>query len=188
MRATLVAACLIALAPTAARPAAAAGFALTSPDFPDGGTMPAAQELDLHGCTGANRSPALAWSGAPAGTQSFAVTIHDVDARGGRGWWHWVVLDIPPGVRVLRAGAGTPGSSALPAGAAQGRTSFGFAHYGGPCPPVGDPPHHYRITVYALRVARLTLPADTPPDAVRTRLRAEALASARIVGRYGRAR
>ena len=53
---------------------------------------------------------------------------------------------------------------------------------------MGDPPHHYRITVYALRVARLTLPADTPPDAVRARLRAEALASARIVGRYGRAR
>ncbi len=188
MRSVPRAAFLAALALATPRPAAAAGLAVTSPDFPDGGTIPVAQELDLHGCTGANRSPALAWSGAPAGTRSFAVTIHDTDARGGRGWWHWVVLDIPPGTRGLRAGAGTPGSPALPAGAVQGRTSFGFAHYGGPCPPVGDPPHHYRITVYALRVARLNLPAGTPPDAVRTRLRADALASARSVGRFGRAR
>ena len=187
MRSVLLAA-LAPLALAAPKPVVAAGFAVTSPDFQNGGTMPATQELDLHGCTGANRSPALAWSGAPAGTQSFAVTIHDTDARGGRGWWHWVVLDIPPGVRGLRAGAGTPGSPALPVGAVQGQTSFGFAHYGGPCPPVGDPPHHYRITVYALAVARLNLPADTPPDSVRMRLRAEALASARIVGRYGRAR
>jgi len=188
MRSVLLAACFAALALAVPRPAAASGFALTSPDFADGGTMPAAQALDLHGCTGANRSPALAWSGAPAGTRSFAVTIHDTDARGGRGWWHWVVLDVPPGVRGLRAGAGAPGSPALPAGAVQGRTSFGFAHYGGPCPPVGDPPHHYRITVYALKVAHLPVAADAPPDAVRTRLRAEALARARIVGRYGRAR
>ena len=191
MRSVLRAACLAALTPlalAAPKPAAAAGFAVTSPDFPNGGTMPEAQELDRQGCTGANRSPALVWSGAPAGTRSFAVTIHDTDARGGRGWWHWVVLDIPPDVRGLRAGAGTPGSPALPAGAAQGRTSFGFARYGGPCPPGGDPPHHYRITVYALPVARLSLPAGTPPDAVRARLRAESLASAQIVGRFGRAR
>ena len=188
MRSVLLAACFSALVVAAPRPAAAGGFAVTSSDFADGGTMPAAQVLDIHGCAGANRSPALAWSGAPAGTRSFAVTIHDVDARGGQGWWHWLVFDIPPGVQGLRAGAGTPGSPDLPAGVVQGRTSFGFSHYGGPCPPVGDPPHHYRITVYALKAARLPVAADTPPDTAREKLRVDALASAVIVGRYGRAK
>ena len=41
------------------------------------------------------------------------------------------------------------------AGAIQGQTDFGFSHYGGPCPPVGDHAHHYEITVYALKVQSL---------------------------------
>jgi Raf kinase inhibitor-like YbhB/YbcL family protein len=97
----------------------------------------------LGSCNGQNVSPALTWSGEPADTQSFAVTMVDTDARNGRGWWHWRVFNIPASVHGLAAGAGSEGSKDLSAGAIQGRTDFGFSHYGGPCPPVGDHRHHY---------------------------------------------
>src|SRR5882672_11122763 len=60
--------------------AQAAGFALTSPEIKSGGTMPKNFEFNGFGCSGENKSPALKWSGAPAGTKSFAVTVYDPDA------------------------------------------------------------------------------------------------------------
>jgi|SRR3954462_6047513 phosphatidylethanolamine-binding protein (PEBP) family uncharacterized protein len=42
--------------------------------------------------------------------------------------------------------------------AIQSRTDFGASGYGGPCPPPGDKPHHYQITVFAVDV-------ETLPDA-----------------------
>jgi len=167
-------------------PALAAGFAVTTPDFANGGTIAPAQVFNGNACNGQNRSPALSWSGEPAGTQSFAVTIFDPDAPTGRGWWHWSVFNIPPGVHRLAADAGAAGSRRLPAGAAQGRSDFGFSHYGGPCPPVGDPPHHYQITVYALKVATLPLDENASGATVAAALRAATLATARVVGLYGR--
>jgi Raf kinase inhibitor-like YbhB/YbcL family protein len=108
------------------------------------------------GCTGGNLSPALSWSGAPAGTKSFIVTLYDPDDRDSpSGWWHWVVYDIPAGVTELRAGAGVEQSTKLPAGAHQGRTDLGTLAYHGPCPDKGDKPHGYTFTVYALDVAKL---------------------------------
>ncbi|MDE1888197.1 MAG: YbhB/YbcL family Raf kinase inhibitor-like protein, partial [Gammaproteobacteria bacterium] len=74
---------------------AAGGFTLTSPDIRDGGTISMAQVFNGFSCKGQDISPALHWSGAPAGTQSFAVTIYDPDAPTGSGWWHWVVFNIP---------------------------------------------------------------------------------------------
>ncbi len=182
MRALLLAAALT----LPARSALAGGFTLTSSSFADGATMPMALVLRGHGCSGGDHSPALAWSGAPAGTKSFAITLFDPDGRAGAGWWHWTVFDIPPGVNGLRADAGAPGSPALPAGAVEGRTSFGFSHYGGPCPPPGDPPHHYRITLYALRVAKPPFDAHVSGPLLTQYLRSHTLATARIVGRYGR--
>ena len=124
-------------------------------------------------------------SGEPAGTQSFGVTMYDPDAPAPGGWWHWTVFNIPAGVHGLaaNAGAGTPGL--LPAGAGEGRNDFGFPHYGGPCPPPGAP-HRYEITVYALKTARLPLGPDSPGARVAAALRANALATARITGLYGR--
>ncbi|MDE2580844.1 MAG: YbhB/YbcL family Raf kinase inhibitor-like protein [Rhodospirillales bacterium] len=175
------------LAGLACAPAAlAGGLALSSPDIGPGGMIPKAQELNIHGCTGANLSPALRWSDPPSGTRSFALTLFDRDARGGLGWWHWVVLDIPAGMRALARGAGAPGDAGLPAGARQGRTSFGFAAYGGPCPPRGEPPHHYILTLYALRVARVAGPRGGDPASLAARLRQDALATAELRGTYGR--
>jgi Raf kinase inhibitor-like YbhB/YbcL family protein len=101
-----------------------AEFTLSSTDVKSGSPMALAQVLDR--CNGQNISPSLTWAGEPAGTQSFALTMVDTDARNGKGWWHWSVFNIPASVNGLAAGAGSEGSRNLPAGAIQGRTDFGF--------------------------------------------------------------
>lgn len=171
----------------AATTAMAAGFTVTSKDIHDGGTVPMAQVFNADGCTGSNISPQLSWSGAPAGTKSFAVTMFDPDAPTGSGWWHWTVFNIPADVHSLADNAGAAGGGGLPPGAVQGRDDFGFSHYGGPCPPVGDKPHHYVITVYAVKVAKLPLNAASSGALVGFELHFNTLAKARLVGRYGRA-
>ncbi|HUZ63484.1 MAG TPA: YbhB/YbcL family Raf kinase inhibitor-like protein [Acetobacteraceae bacterium] len=182
MRSFLFAAGLCMLA----APALAAGFTVTSAAFANGGTIPMAQVFNGDGCKGGDHSPAISWSGAPAGTKSFAVTMYDPDAPTGSGWWHWTVFNIPPTVHSLAADAGAAGSSLLPVGAGEGRTDFGFSHYGGPCPPVGEPPHHYEITVFAVKVAKLPLNAHASGATVGFVLHFNTLATARIIGRYGR--
>src|SRR5579863_1193390 len=76
-----------------AAPALAAEFTLNSTEVKSGMSMGRAQVFTA--CNGQNISPALLWSGEPAGTQSFAATIYDPDARAGGGWWHWMVFKIP---------------------------------------------------------------------------------------------
>ena len=83
MRALILAAALAAA--TLATPALAE-FIVSSTNVKSGSPMALAQVLGS--CNGQNISPALNWSGEPAGTQSFALTMVDPDARNGRGWWH----------------------------------------------------------------------------------------------------
>ncbi|MFN0159677.1 MAG: YbhB/YbcL family Raf kinase inhibitor-like protein [Burkholderiales bacterium] len=138
------------------RKAAKPAFTLTSPDFRSGGSIAMEQVFGGFGCTGQNISPALSWSGAPAGTKSFALMVHDPDApTGGAGWWHWLVLNIPAGATGLPKNAGTADGANLPAGAVQVTTDFGGPGWGGPCPPVGDKAHRYNFTLYALSVDKL---------------------------------
>jgi Raf kinase inhibitor-like YbhB/YbcL family protein len=165
-------------------PALAADFMLNSTEVKSGSPMSIAQAFT--DCKGQNISPALSWSGEPAGTQSFAVTMYDPDARAGSGWWHWLVFNIPSSVHALAAGAGSDGAKDLPAGATQGRNDFGLSQYSGPCPPVGDHAHHYEITLYAVRVGRLPLDNTVSGATVSSELRSNTLATAKIVGRYER--
>jgi hypothetical protein len=160
--------------------AAASEFRLTSPDVADG--APIASPSVNRACNGANLSPALTWSGAPAGTRSFAVTVHDPDAPKSGGWWHWLAFDIPPSTPGLARGAAGGG---LPAGARQGPNDYGDATYDGPCPPAG-PPHRYAITLWALDVDRLAGIASVPPQQLAAQIRAHALGSATLTGTYRR--
>ena len=113
---------LLALAgPAAARDAVAAPrshFVLRTPDPKLGLGVPDRYVLNAFGCSGGNESPPLRWSGAPAGTLSFVVTLFDMDEHSSpSGWWHWIVYDIPADANSLPVGAGALLSNALPAGA-----------------------------------------------------------------------
>jgi len=166
----------------------AQSLTLTSPDLKEGGTIAAEQVFAGFGCTGGNQSPALSWSGAPSGTKSFAVSIYDPDAPTGSGWWHWVVFNIPPGTTSLPKNAGEVSKKLMPAGAIQSRTDFGASGYGGPCPPPGDKPHHYKITVFAVDVAALPDATGEAASAalVGFDLNFHTLAKATLTGLYGR--
>lgn len=61
------------------------------------------------GWEGKNVSPQLAWSGAPAGTKSFAIMAYDPDAPTGSGWWHWTVFNVPANVSEVATGASGDG-------------------------------------------------------------------------------
>src|SRR3984957_8084341 len=123
---------------------------ITSPDIKPGARIADEQVAAIMGCPGKNISPALAWSGAPKGTKSFAISIYDPDAPTGSGFWHWVVANISADTTSIPKGAGDEKGPGLPAGALQVRNDFSAVGYGGPCPPKGDKPHHYNITVSAL--------------------------------------
>ncbi len=164
------------------------GMTLISADFSDGdylGNDHILSEAYGFGCAGGNVSPQLSWSGAPAGTKSFAVTCFDPDAPTGSGFWHWVVVNIPPDITSLEAGAGGPGGS-LPAAALQVRTDFGAPGYGGPCPPEGDHPHRYLFTVFAVGMEELPVTADTAAAVVGFNLNFNTLAKASLMGLYKR--
>jgi Raf kinase inhibitor-like YbhB/YbcL family protein len=139
------------------------------------------------GCTGGNISPALEWKNAPKGTKSFALLVHDPDApTGGSGWWHWVVINLPADTTKLAGGAGKADGSALPAGTAQINTDFGGPGWGGPCPPVGDKPHHYHFTLHALKVEKLELPPGATAALAGYMVNANSLGKAKLTGLYGR--
>ena len=162
-----------ALALLAAATATPPAFQMTSPDFADGGTIPHADSYDAGSCTGDDTSPELDWTGAPAGTVSFALTVFDPDAR--HGWWHWVVYGIDPKTHELSAADKSPGL--------QGDTSFGKPGYGGPCPPPGDSPHHYIFTLYALDTQ--IAGSLTGPQLLKA-IDGHVIGKAVLVGRFGR--
>jgi Raf kinase inhibitor-like YbhB/YbcL family protein len=153
-----------------------ADFKVTSSQIKDGEQMP---ESTLHGWAGGpNLSPELTWSGAPEGTQSYAVTIHDPDAPTGVGFVHWLIFNIPASVTSLEAGAGSEGKN--PPGSVQGITDFGVPGYGGAAPPPGDKPHRYDTVVYALDVPKLDLTQQTTYALLRFNMRGHVLAEAKI--------
>jgi len=167
-------------------PAAAGAFELTSNDVSEGTRVPDANVFNGFGCTGGNASPALAWSGAPDGTRSFALSVYDPDAPTGSGFWHWVVLDIPATASDLAAGVGMSGVVQLDGGARQLRSDYGFVGYGGPCPPEGHGMHRYIFTLHALDIDKVPVPDDATAAVAGFVVNAHTLATAKLTAVYWR--
>ena len=168
---------------------AGAAFTLESPDIAPGATVP---EPFVEGY---GHSPALRWTGVPAGTQSFALAITDPDLPEEfgfpRSFAHWLVCNIPGDARELPTGAS--GTGAMPAGALELPSDFvtfgipGFGRgYGGPWPP--DREHRYYFTLYALKTARVDLDPDADLSAFHAAVLPVAIDSASFVAVYGPAR
>ena len=157
------------------------GFALsdmqvTSPAFAARGSIPV-----RHSGEGEDVSPELRWSGAPAGTEAYAVICHDPDAPlvtpGTYGFVHWVLYDLPGSLDGLDEGteAGTAGVN-----------DFGNSGYGGPMPPEGHGVHHYFFWVLALD-QKLDLPPGLSLWQFLQRAEPHTLGMNRLVGIYERA-
>jgi hypothetical protein len=145
-------------------------FAVTSTDVADGQELPAAQRYSwpwLGQMPGAkDLSPQLSWSGAPAGTKSYTVTMYDPDAPSGSGFWHWAVADIPASVTQLPSGAGSGPGQGLPAGAFHIPNDARLARFTGGGPTPGSGRHRYLIVVQAVdteKVAAIGVQADSTP-------------------------
>jgi Raf kinase inhibitor-like YbhB/YbcL family protein len=152
-------------------------FTLTSTAFADGAEIPV-----KYSCNGQNISPALDWSGSPAGTASFALIMDDLDAV----YTHWVIFNLPPDIQGLPEAV--PKDEELADGALQGKTGSGGVGYPtgyfGPCPPKG-PPHHYRFTLYALDTL-LDLTAGASKAELLQAIQGHILGQAQLIGIYKR--
>lgn len=166
--------------------ATAAAIKVTSNAAPAGSVLTQSQVFAGFGCSGQNISPDLTWSAGPEGTKSYAVTMYDPDAPTGSGWWHWVVYNLPASTHALPAGAGSADGKALPAGAVQGKTDFGGPGFGGACPPAGDKPHRYIVTVYALGTEKIDVPADSTGAMVGFMIHANMLDKGSLTTTYSR--
>jgi Raf kinase inhibitor-like YbhB/YbcL family protein len=148
---------------------AVAAFALTSPAFHAGASIP-----KPYTCDGSGVSPPLRWTAPPHGTRSLALSAKDPDAPGGR-FVHWTAWNKSPRSRGLARAQRPP---------LEGRNSAGTRGYTPPCPPSG-PAHHYVFRLYALR-AKLPLAAGASPAAFDRALHGRVIAVAKLVGRFRR--
>ncbi len=114
----------------------AESFTLSSPDAVEGGALPTE-----YTCDGDSATLPLAWSGAPAETESFALAMSHVPGPGDT-HWYWIVYDIPADVGALSknsAGIGTLGTNGVNE----------KQEYAPPCSK-GPGEKAYTYTVYAL--------------------------------------
>ncbi|MCG8382157.1 MAG: YbhB/YbcL family Raf kinase inhibitor-like protein [Gammaproteobacteria bacterium] len=160
-------------------------FSLNSADIAHGEFMSKAQEFEGFGCSGGNESPQLSWSNAPKGTVAFAVTAYDPDAPTGSGWWHWQIVNIPANVTSLAAGSGDQSNKLAPKGSRQIDNDYGFAGFGGACPPEGHGAHRYQFTVHALS-KKLELPENASGALAGFMIKAHSLGSSSIEALYKR--
>lgn len=153
---------------------------LTSTAFADGSPIPA-----KYTCDGADVSPPLAWSGAPAATKSVALIMDDPDAPGGT-WVHWVLWNLPASFASLPENVPRTETLNSLGGALQGKNSWPKIGYYGPCPPPGKP-HRYFFKVYALD-ATLGLKSGATKADVENAMHGHVLGQAQVMGTYGRKR
>lgn len=155
---------------------------LISNQFKNGALLDKSYQSDMD-----NASPQLSWSNPPANTASFAIAMHDPDApTGGAGWWHWLAVNIPSTISELAKNAGEASGKSMPAGSIQLYNDAGTLGYSGCMPPVGDPPHRYIFTIYALDADMPQVDASMRTSMVGFLVNAHCLAKASISGLYAR--
>ena len=145
-------------------------FTLTSAAFAEGQPIPRE-----YSCQGADVSPALAWTGQPAGTSQLLLVLDDPDAGG---FIHWIIL-IGSGAGALPKANPTNSQTAI-----QGTNGFGRVGYGGPCPPSGS--HHYRFTLSALSSLLEVSGHPTISEVRAAQAKVDVLATAVLTGTYRR--
>jgi hypothetical protein len=155
---------------------AEAAMQVTSISISPGGEIPKRET-----CQGADLSPQLAWAGAPANPQSFALILDDPDAPGGT-FTHWLVWNIPAAAKELPDNL--PKTPQLPGGARQGRNDFGKIGYGGPCPPPGKA-HRYYFRLFALDTT-LNLKPGAGRRELERAMEGHILARGELMGRFAR--
>ena len=174
----------IAVVLLVANTVAAQPFVVSSSAFADNGLLDRkfAAKGGPRKCDGENVSPPLKWSGAPSGTLSYAIMVADAMGREGLGSSHWVVYGIPAQTTAIEEGA----ASGPAAGWVAGLNTFKQPTYFGPCPGVGDAPHHYELTVIALDFDPTRLPAGLDAQGLLKAIEGHALGATSIIGRYAR--
>jgi len=148
-----------------------ADLAVSSSAFEPHAEIPARHRAD-----GENVAPPLHWTGVPAGTQSFALVMHDPDAPLVDGFTHWVAYGIPADASGLPEGGGD---------AIAGVHSRGESGYTGPAPPPGHGLHHYYFWIYALDVDPGLEPGLDRRELV-ARIEDHVIEQARVVGTFER--
>jgi Raf kinase inhibitor-like YbhB/YbcL family protein len=164
---------------------AAEPFMLTSSAFKDGTPMPKKHANNTPGnanCVGENISPPLAWSGPPAGTKSFALTMVDPEGRGGTGVVHWVAYGIPVSVTGFAEGEVSKPSDKYVGG--KGTAGGGATTYMGPCTPPGAP-HHYTFILIATDLEPKELPPGLTRDELFAKLTGHTKGATGLVGLFG---
>ncbi len=149
---------------------------VTSTAFREGASIPKQYTGD-----GADASPPLSWSGAPAAAKSLALICDDPDAPRGT-WVHWVLFNLPPNTAELPEGV--PSQATLPSGAKQGSNDFKKIGYGGPAPPKGKP-HRYFFKLYALDTM-LDLPEGATKQDLEKAMKGHILGQGQLMGTYQR--
>ena len=148
---------------------------ITSSAFSEGSMIPR-----QYTCDGEDISPPLAWTGVPEGTKSLAIICDDPDAPMGT-WVHWVLFNIPAGIKELPAKV--PPEKTIENGASHGRNDFRKFGYGGPCPPGGT--HRYYFKLYALDTEINLEPGITKAQLLKA-MEGHILAEGQLMGRYKR--
>jgi Raf kinase inhibitor-like YbhB/YbcL family protein len=154
---------------------------LTSSSFTDGGIIP---DKYTQAVT-APVSPALAWTNAPAGTQSFALVVDDPDTalqRTTNEVLHWAAFNIPATATSLPEGV--PNEASLPDGTVQPLNTGKKNGFMGPGAR-GNVYHHYTFQLYALDT-KLNLGPDATRAQIMAAMDGHVLAKAVLVGRFHR--
>ena len=149
----------------AQRGAAGPAMTLTTTGWQDGAVIPnkytQAVQMPV--------SPALTWSNAPAGTQSFVLHFHDPDvALNGstNDQVHWLVWNIP--AATMSFAEGLPSGATLPDGSRQ--ISASGQVFRGPGAPATGPYHHYTFEIYALDIKLDTVEPGANEQETRTKV------------------